>query len=83
MKFLSFFRKINETSGNKKRSKFYSSPDPGFLLIFEIFQNVPQVEKVAEHRSRVTSLAKTSVAPVAGGLKKLVSGPLERYGGTQ
>ena len=83
MKFLSFFRKINETSGNEKRLKFSSLPGPGFLLIFKIFQNVPQVKKVAEHRFRVPPLAKTSVAPsgkaqMAGGLKKLVSGPLER-----
>ena len=47
---------------------------------------MPQVEKVAEHRSRVQTLAKISVASsckaqMAGGLKKLVSGLLERYGG--
>ena len=86
LKFLSFFRKINETSGNGRRSKFSSSPYPGVLLIFEIFQNVPQVEKVAEHSSRVPPLAKTSIAPsckaqMAGCLRKLVSGQLERYGG--
>ena len=37
LKFLSFFRKINETSGNGKRSKFSSSSGPGVLLIFGIF----------------------------------------------
>ena len=43
-------------------------------------------EKVAEHRSRVPPLAKSSVtiavrAQMAGCLQKLLSGPLERDGG--
>ena len=75
---------MNKTSGNGKRSKFSSSPGLSVLLIFEIVQNVPQIEKVAEHRSGVSPLAKTNVAHscrdhMAGGLKKLVSGPLEKY----
>ena len=55
LKFLSFFikRKINKTSGSRKRSKFSSLPGAGVLLIFKIFQNVTLVEKAAEYMSRV------------------------------
>ena len=43
LKFLGFLRQPNETSGNGKHSKISSLPDPGVLVIFEIFQSVSQV----------------------------------------
>ena len=43
LKFLSFLRQANETSCNGKHSKFNSLLGPGVLLIFEIFESVPQV----------------------------------------
>ena len=40
LKFLGFLSQPKETSGNKKRSKFSSSPG---LQIFETLQSVPQI----------------------------------------
>ena len=43
LKFLGFYRQPNEISCNEKHSKFNALLGPGVLLIFEIFQIVPQV----------------------------------------